>query len=159
MSSNRASLDKTDSPLDELFGKKDKQLKKDTAPEAKSRKLPGKDDSPTEGENYREKIRAKREKQREQLKEAKKSVMEAREKARKTGGDVKRTTSLQLYGYQYDWLEVARVDSGSSDGRRLSKVEIIRAMIDFFIDYEPDFSGTKDEEELKTRLEQMISQQ
>lgn len=145
----RTSLKQAKSPLDELF-KKTRQIPEEFI-------LRDKDDSIEDFKDFVKKIRKRKNEQKKEQKEAEKRVENAREKARKTGKKIKRTTSLILYGYQHDWLDMKRIESGKSDGKRISKAEIIRSLVDVVVDLSVNLFGVKNEEEIAQRIKEAIN--
>lgn len=135
MSTKRTSIKQAKSPLDELFSRTDKPDKADEDEKElilRDRQTPG-----YERESLRvlsEEIKTKKRQQQRRAKEAEKALIKARKKAKKTDEGIARTTSLLLYDYQHEWLEMKRIESRISGGKKISKAEILRSLVDAAMD-------------------------
>lgn len=159
-SAKRTSLKQAKSPLDELFAKTDKgEISYGKAVEDIEKfLLRDKSGQPEELAAFAGKIKRKKKEQKRKRKEAEREVKKARERARRTGEGIRRTTSLILYGYQHDWLDMKRIESGTTDGKRASKAEIIRALVDVAVDLPINLAGVEDEAELISRIKAGLKQ-
>lgn len=61
-------------------------------------------------------------------------------------------TSVQLFEDQLDWLDEKRMEARKKGGKRLTKTELIRSLIDFGRELHVDFSGVTTESEVLERL-------
>lgn len=61
-------------------------------------------------------------------------------------------TSFQAYQDQLDWIDQSVLEARKGGGRKIRKTDILRSIIDFARELEPNFTGIQSEDELRNRL-------
>lgn len=152
-SAKRTSLKQAKTPLDELFSKTDlggAGVLLD-APREDPAKKGEKDGFALLSEEIKQK---KHEQLR--LEEEKETQLKDIRKVRAKTTEAKRQTTLIMYDYQLDWLEMKRAETRIRGGKPLSMAKLLRAMVDLLMESPVDLAGVKSEEEIKERLERGI---
>lgn len=155
-SAKRTSLKDRKSPLDELFRPtgtvgENAGILRDKEREKGKEKL-GQDAL----EMLTEDIKLKRRKELAETKKKREVLKKEREKIKKQKKKGVRQTTLILYGYQFDWLDMKRIEARTKGGSPISNAKLVRALIDLGISSPIDLGGVKNEEEVVKRLEEGI---